>query len=379
MFFKDVIGQEAVKERLRRSVQEQRISHAQLFLENEGYGALPLAIAYAAYISCRQRTDDDACGVCPSCVKFKKFSHPDLHFVYPTIKTDSKRISRDYFQEWLSLLDETDCYCSLPEWIEKLDASNKQATIYVEEADQIIKTLNYKSYESEYKVVIIWLVEKMQHQAAPKLLKVLEEPPEKTLFLLITQSPEEMLATIKSRTQLLRIPPIETHALQEAIKNNFEETPDNIIHRTANLAEGSWTKAQRLIEANEEEREYFDLFVEWMRICFVSDVPKALSFAERFAKIGRERQKSFFSAALQLLHLFVQYHTGGINAVKTGEDERAFIEKFARYITLSNVDLYAEEFEQAIAHLERNANTTILFTDISMKVMSWIYKEKPKK
>ena len=376
MFFKNIIGQEKAKAHLRQTVVNQRVSHAQLFSEHEGFGALPLAIAYAAYVNCPHRTEEDACGVCPSCVKFKKFSHPDLHFVYPTIKTDTKHISKDYFKEWLELLNETNTYATLAKWIEKLDASNKQATIYVEEADRLIKTLNYKSYESEYKVVVIWLIEKLQHKAAPKLLKILEEPPEKTLFLLITESQDEILSTIKSRTQLLRIPPIEKEVLKNALQLQFPENEQDAIQRIAELAEGSWSYAQSLMEHNEQGEDFFELFVEWMRICYVSDMQKALELSERFAKMGREIQKSFFDYALELLHFFVQGHTGGIETVNVRDEEKAFITKFSQCITLRNVALFAEAFEEAISHIERNANQTILFMDISAQIMMWIHKER---
>jgi len=379
VFFKDIIGQDSAKAYLRQSVAKQRVSHAQLFSEHEGFGALPLAIAYAAYVNCPHRTEEDACGTCPSCVKFKKFSHPDLHFIYPTIKTDSKRTSRDYFKEWLELLNETNAYGTLAKWIEKLDAANKQAIINVEEAEQLLKTLNYKSYESEYKVVIIWLIEKLQHQAAPKLLKILEEPPEKTLFLLITETPDEILSTIKSRTQLLRIPPIEKEALETALQLYFPENDKDTINRIAGLSEGSWSYAQNLIEHNEQEEEFFNLFVEWMRICYVSEMQKALDFSEKFAKMGREVQKSFFAYALELLHFFMQCHTGGIETVKVRDEEKDFIAKFSQYITLRNVSLFAEAFEKAISHIERNANQTILFMDVSIQIMMWINKEKQRK
>ena len=376
MFFKNIIGQESAKTYLRQTVVNHRVSHAQLFAEHEGYGALPLAIAYAAYVNCPNRTEEDACGTCPSCVKFKKFSHPDLHFIYPTVKTDSKRISKDYFKEWIELLNENNTYCTFAQWIEKLEAGNKQANIYVEEADNLIKTLNYKSYESEYKVVILWLIEKLQHQAAPKLLKILEEPPAKTLFLLITEEPDEILSTIKSRTQLLRIPPIEKEALKTALQQHFPDNDSDTIHRIAVTAEGSWNNAQNLMEHNEQEADFFNFFVEWMRICYASDMQKALDFSEQFAKMGREIQKGFFAYALELLHSFVQIHTGGIEAVKVREEEKAFIAKFSKFITLRNVALFAEAFEKAISHIERNANQTILFMDISIQLMIWINKEK---
>ena len=376
MFFKNIIGQENAKTYLRQTVVNQRISHAQLFAEHEGYGALPLSIAYAAYVNCPNRTEEDACGVCPSCVKFKKFSHPDLHFVYPTVKNDSKRISKDYFKEWLELLNENNAYCTFAQWIEKLEAGNKQPTIYVEEADNLIRTLNYKSYESEYKVVIIWLIEKLQHQAAPKLLKTLEEPPEKTLFLLITEDPEDILSTIKSRTQLLRIPPVEKEALETALQQHFPDNDSNTIHQIADISEGSWNNAQNLMKHSEQETDFFNFFVEWMRICYAFDMQKALDFSEQFAKRGREIQKGFFAYALELLHSFVQYHTGGIETVKVCEEEKTFIVKFSPFITLRNVTLFAETFEKAISHIERNANQTILFMDISIQQMFWIYEEK---
>ena len=210
MFFKDIIGQEKAKQRLIREAKEGKIAHAQLFCGREGVGKLPLAIAYARYLSCEHPNEQDACGKCPSCIKYNKLIHPDLHFVFPVIKKKNKdTTSNDYLAEWRELLLETP-YFNLNMWLERMNAENQQAQIFVKESDEIIRKLSLKSSQGGYKIMIIWLPEKMNVECSNKLLKILEEPPTQTIFLLVSEEPDTLLATIQSRTQRFNLYGVET-------------------------------------------------------------------------------------------------------------------------------------------------------------------------
>jgi len=222
MFFKDVIGQEEVKKRLIRSVTDERISHAQLFSGPEGTGKLALAIAYAQYISCHNRTETDSCGTCPSCHKYQKLAHPDLHFVFPVFNSPKIKnpVSDDFLKEWRELIHKNP-YFNLGQWLSFIDAGNAQGLIYERESDSIYKKLNLKSFEAEFKVMIIWLPEKMHISCSNKLLKLIEEPPNKTLFLLVTENEEAVISTIRSRAQLVKIPFIDAASIKNALSSKI--------------------------------------------------------------------------------------------------------------------------------------------------------------
>lgn len=378
MLFQDIIGQQTVKERLIQTVLDQRVSHAQLITGPAGSGKLPLALAYATYINCKNRTATDACGVCPSCIKFKKFVHPDLHFVYPTIKNNDKEISRDYLPEWRSLLTETNGYFDLQDWYQHIDVENKQGTIYAKEAEEIIKTLNRKSYESEYKIMIIWMIEKLQYQAAPKLLKLFEEPPEKTLFLLITESPEEILSTIKSRTQMVKTDRIDEASMRTAILQNWGQKDETLVERILNLSEGNWLKVSEHLQKDDNDQRFFEMFKSWMSYCYKGQVAEAAALSEEFSKMGREQQKAFFGYCLQMMQWGLQNLAFGKEKIKTIGAELDFISKCTTFFTVDSIPVFTEMFEEAEYHIERNANPNILFMDISLKSMTLMYKTRKK-
>ena len=268
MQFKSVIGQDAVKEKLIASVNENRMAHTQLFLGPEGSGAFPLAIAFAQYVNCHNKQDGDSCGTCPSCIKYQKFAHPDLHFIFPTntnekIKKDPKSLL--FSEEWREHLNETKGYADQTQWYEKLAIGNKQGTIYTRDADDVIKILGLKPYEAEYKVVIIYLAEKLLDQASNKLLKSLEEPPDKTLIILIAEHYEMIIPTIRSRAQLVKIPRIPDKVMIQALLQRF---PDAVNEPRAEdivaLAQGNWNLALDILENSGESEYNFLTFREWM-------------------------------------------------------------------------------------------------------------------
>ena len=263
MFFKDVIGQEETKQRLIQEVNEGRIPHAQLICGPEGVGKLPLALAYARYISCTNRGATDACGVCPSCVKFSKLVHPDVHFVFPVVKSGR---SDDYIVEWRRMVLNNP-YFNLNHWLNEINAENAQAVIYTKESDEIMKKLSLKSSEGGFKITIIWLPEKMQLACSNKLLKLLEEPPEKTVFLLVSEAPDLILPTILSRTQRFNIRKIDEASIAQVLQQKYgvqQATSVTIAH----LANGNFIKALETIHLNEESQLFFELFVNLMRLSY---------------------------------------------------------------------------------------------------------------
>ena len=371
MLFKDIIGQEEVKARLKQTVQDQRVSHAQLFLGASGVGKLALAIAYAQYVNCTNRTEDDSCGECPSCIKYKKLAHPDLHFIYPvaTNKEIKKNPSSKLFVEpWRKLLISESGYITLNDWYEAIEIENKQAIINKDDCNSIITTLGYKSYEAEYKVMIIWMADKLFHAAAPKILKILEEPPEKTLFILITEDQDKILATIRSRTQIVKIPKIKDEVLIQALLDKKKCTNDEAT-RVVNLSDGSYQLAVKNLKSDEDEQQNFLLFRKWMRLCFKPDVTGIVSFVGDISKIGREKQKSFLNYALRTALNGILLNLNQDDLVKLENDEFDFTKKFSPFINPVNIQQFTEEFNEALFHIERNANPSILFLDLSLKSM----------
>jgi DNA polymerase-3 subunit delta' len=382
MKFSDIIGQEPLKQRLRRTVADNRVSHAQLFLGPEGSGKLAMALAYAQYINCRHRTPEDSCGECPSCRKYSKLIHPDLHFIYPINKTkefESKKtvFSTDFIVNWREFLLQNSFYVSLPDWFEKIGIEKKQGLINAEEADTINRTLAYKAYEAEYKVMIIWMVEKMNTVSANKLLKNLEEPPDKTLFLLISENQDQIIATVLSRAQLVKFPQLKDSDIQQALEYRHDiKTAD--ASKIARLSEGNYTVALMLAGKTgsgtislEAERNRFILFREWMRKCFTitSNLKEYDKLQETIPTLlgdgSREKQKEMLTYGLHMFRVCLQYNIGNQHLVKLDGDELEFVQKFSRFITPLNIEKFDEEFNRAIFHIERNANALIVLTDLS--------------
>lgn len=370
MLFKDIIGQEEVKERLRQTVKDQRVSHAQLFLGASGVGKLALAIAYAQYVNCTHRTNEDSCGECPSCIKYQKLAHPDLHFIYPVAsnKEIKKPTSKQFVEQWRSLLVSQSGYPTLNQWYEAIDIENKQAIINKDDCNSIITTLAYKSYEAEYKVMIIWMADKLFHSAAPKILKILEEPPEKTLFILITEAQEKILPTIRSRTQIIKIPKIKDAVLIQALLERRGCSSEEAT-RVVNLSDGSYQLAVKNLESDEDEQQNFILFRDWMRLCFKPDVAGIVNFVGDISKIGREKQKSFLSYALRTARNGILLNLHQDNLVRLEKEEMDFTKKFSPFINQLNIQQFTKEFNEALFHIERNANPSILFLDLSLKSM----------
>lgn len=372
MQFKNIIGHSEVKTRLINSVKEGRISHAQLFLGAEGSGNLPMAIAYAQYIACENKGDNDSCGTCSACVKFEKLAHPDLHFVFPvaTNKTITKEpVSANYINEWRELNLENNSYIFLAQLQDKLDTENKQLLISKNESAEILKALSLKTYEAEYKVMIIWYPEKFNIASANKLLKIIEEPPAKTLFILVAHDAEQIINTILSRTQLVKVGRIEEQELQNELVDKFKVEPTT-AHNIAQISDGNYIKAKQLIEHADTEESYHQLFVTWMRSAFKGDVAGLITWTEQIAlaSFGREKQKQFLKYGLHLFRESLMTNYGDNSLNRVAQNEAKFLQNFAPYIHGANCLPIIELFNDAVYHIERNANPKILFLDVSLKL-----------
>ncbi|MDR0232549.1 MAG: DNA polymerase III subunit delta [Dysgonamonadaceae bacterium] len=368
MFFKNIIGQQAIKERLIQSVLKGFIPHAQLFAGGEGVGALPLAIAYARYLNCTNKQEDDACGICPSCVKFNKLAHPDLHFVFPIVKNDKKKkeICDDYLTEWRSFFSEN-IYFNLSQWLDFIGAENSQGMIYAKESNEIIKKLNLKTYEAEYKIMIIWLPEKMHESCANKLLKILEEPSAKTVFILVSENPDQVIGTIQSRSQFIHIPPIAPEDMTYALSQTYT-LDDEDLHAIVHLANGNYIKALETLNAGEENKMFLELFITIMRNSWSRDVKNMKKKANDFADMGREKQKSFLSYAQRLIreNFLYRLQLPEINYLNKAESE--FSVKFSPFVNERNVISFMEDLALGERHIEQNVNPRMVFFDLSMKI-----------
>jgi DNA polymerase-3 subunit delta' len=369
MKFEKVIGQEDIKSQLIKSYHDNRISHAYLFYGIPGTGKLALAIAFAQFLSCENKKENDSCGDCPSCKKYEKLIHPDLHFVFPVI---SKTTSDTYIQQWRKIvLDEL--YFSYNEWMQTIESENKQGGIHVEEASEIIRKLNLKTYESEYKIMIIWLPEKMNSQTANKLLKILEEPPQNTVFILVSDNREEVLQTILSRTQPLKILGIADSDIKKAIIEKYgitEQAADDIVK----ISNGSFLEAKDQVITSDETEYNFSRFVSLMRLAYSRKIAEALKWAEDISKAGRERQKSFLYNCLIYTRENLVYNFKYKSILYMTREEEAFATNFAKFINTDNASAMTKIFNDAYYHIERNANSKIIFTDLAFEVMKVIKK-----
>lgn len=374
MLFSEIIGHEDIKDKLIQSVRDNRVAHAQLFLGPEGSGKLALAIAYAQYINCTNKQENDSCGQCPSCRKYNALAHPDLHFIFPT--TTNKSVKKDPESEmfqlgWREYLESCKCYADLSSWYNALDVENKQGIINVRDASTIMKKLNLKAYEAEYKVVIIWMAEKLNTQAANKLLKLLEEPPEKTLFILVSENHEELLTTVRSRTMLLKVPKLSIEEVQNALMKKYSCNHDKARNAAA-MSNGNWILASRYAVEQEDDNPYFAFLQKWMRYCFKFSASELIDFiANDIKPLGRERQKEFLMYALNFFHNVLLWNNNLSNNVLLSDDERKFINNFAPFINSNNIELICGLFEESINQIERNGNASLIFLDDSFKVFNY--------
>lgn len=370
MQFKDVVGQDELKAHLIQEVNADKISHAQMFLGKPGFGGLPLALAFVQYLFCAAKTNADSCGVCPSCRKIGELQHPDIHFSFPVVQAIDKK-SDAFLKDWRTQVKE-EPYFNLNQWTNRIDDKGRKPIISTEESQEIIKKLSLKSFEGGYKVMIIWMAEEMNTTCANKLLKILEEPPARTLFILLAESQEYLLQTILSRTQLVKIPRIGLDELAKSLQQNQHLDSSSAISLAAQT-EGDLIEAKDLLGAHEDKDANRELFIQLMRVCYKKDVIPMLDWADAMGSIGKEKQKTFLKYALHMFRQSLLRNYTDNQLTKTSKEEDAFLKNFAKFITGNNISGFMENFNEAHYHIDRNANARILFTELCFKVMRYIH------
>ena len=382
MQFSEILGQEHIKNHLIQSASKGRIPHAQLFVGPEGSGTLPMAVAYAQYIVC-QNSGNENCGENEACnLKFEHLAHPDLHFVYPTVTTTevkTKPKSIDFLQDWRTFLNENP-YGSLTDWYSMLDIKNKQGEIRVDDAQDVLRVLALKSLEGSYKIMIIWMAEKMNIAASNKLLKLLEEPTDKTVFILISENEEDIIQTIRSRCQVVHFNGLPENVIANALvsRENIEE---KLALKTAHQAQGNYNKALQILNEDNEELPFEKWFVDWVRAAFrakgnATAIHDLISWSEQIASLGREPQKKFLNYCTEMFRqaLLLNYQAEKLVYIEPTVDKFK-LENFAPFVNGNNINDIFKELSDASYHIERNGNAKIILTDLSIKLTRLIHKK----
>ena len=382
MLFSEILGQNHIKNHLTKSVDAGRIPHAQLFVGPEGSGTLPMAIAYAQYILCKNVNSENTGGEDACNLKFKNISHPDLHFAFPVTTNDKVKrhpVSSHFLEEWRQLIDQQP-YGNLFDWYKLLGVDNKQGQIGVDEALDVVKSLSLKSYEGGHKIMIIWMSEKMNTACANKLLKLIEEPPEKTVFILITEDEEQIISTIRSRCQALHFPPLSEAVIAEALVKKYS-IEMSAAAKIAQQANGNFNKACDLIYQDSEDIQFEKWFVIWVRSAFKAKGNKSaihdlISWSEQIAKTGRETQKQFLHFCLNYFRqaLMLNYKANELVYLEPKSPDFK-LEKFAPFVHDNNIMEISAELQDAIYHIERNGNSKIILTDLSIKLTRLLHKK----
>jgi DNA polymerase-3 subunit delta' len=382
MLFSEILGQEHIKSHLTKSATLGRIPHAQLFVGPEGSGTLAMAIAYAQYVLCCNVGNENV-GENTSCnLKFESISHPDLHFIYPTITTEdvkTKPKSIDFIGDWRKFVKENP-YGSLFDWYNFLGAGNKQGEIRVDDAQEMLKSLSLKSYEGGYKVMIVWMADKLNIAASNKLLKLLEEPTDRTLFILISENEEDIIQTIRSRCQVLHFNGLPEKIIAQALieKHNIEaKTATKIAHQ----AQGNFNKALQLLQTDNEDLHFEKWFVDWVRAAFrakgnAAAIHDLIAWSEQIATLGRETQKKFLHFCIDMFRqaLMLNYEAPSLVYLEP-QVEKFKLENFAPFVNGNNIYDIFKELSDAMYHIERNGNAKIILTDLSIKLTRLIHKK----
>jgi DNA polymerase-3 subunit delta' len=369
VYFKDIIGQESTIALLRSAVAEGRVPHAQLICGGEGTGKLAVAIAYARYLCCTHRNGEDACGECPSCKKFDKLVHPDLHFAFPIYKKESTKpaYSDDFIDKWRQAITDNP-YLNLNQWMSHIGTENQQGLIYASQSEEIIRKLTLKSSEGNYKVMIIWMAEKMNGECSNKLLKMIEEPPAQTVFLLIAENPDLLLPTIQSRVQRLPLRPVEEEVIARALCDRYGLS-DSDARQIAHASAGNWLQAVEAIHLGSRSKEYIELFMALMRRSYARDLKGMRQWADTVAGMGREPQKNFLIYCQRMIResFICNFHRPEINYMNV--DEANFTTRFAPFVNEKNIFGIMDELSEAQRHIEQNVNAKMVFFDLALKMI----------
>lgn len=383
MLFKDIIDQRNVKKQLIHSVENNRIPHAQLFVSPKGSGALPLAIAYAQYILCNNTDGENITGNHACNLKFNKLAHPDVHFAFPvaiTSKVKKNPVSDFFLNEWREFIA-TNPYGNLLDWYGLLGIENKQGQIGVDEAEAIVKKLSLKAYEGNFKVLIIWMAEKMNIAASNKLLKLIEEPPEKTILLLITENEDQIINTILSRCQVVKLFPLSENHIKDALVER-EHISESEAQKISHQANGNWNMAIQILHQSSNEEQFEKWFITWIRTAFrakgnAAIIQELVAWSEAIASRGREIQKSFLHYCLQFFRQALLKNYSADELVFMEPSSVKFdLEKFAPYVHSGNILEINKELNEAIYHIERNGNAKIILLDLSIKLTRLLHQKE---
>ena len=372
MLFKDITGNELVKKQLIDAVANNRISHAQLFSGKSGNAKLALAFAYAQYLNCENKSETDSCNSCSSCLKYKNLSHPDLYLIFPVLKVNGIKnpTSDSFVNQWRELVLENK-FIDINDWIDTFGIENKtgqQGSIYIDEATSIQRKLSLKNYEAEYRVVLIWLPEKMNLTVSNKLLKLLEEPPKGTVFVLVSEDANSLLPTIISRLQTLNV----SDFTIEDVVDYFDGVTLEKAKQLKNITDSDFGKMKKILDDTEGLLDLFDEFSSWMRLAYRMDVSALSKWVDKIASMGRKHQKLFLSYAIKMIRECLILNFGSSNLLKTNEKEYAFISKFSPFIHEGNGVNIIEELEKSIKAINRNANAKILFFELSLQMVKFL-------
>jgi DNA polymerase-3 subunit delta' len=371
MLFSKVIGHAGLKAKLIGNIREGRVPHAQLYHGPRGSGNLAIALGYAQYLLCEAPDLADACGRCPACKQAAKLEHPDLHFAFPIVLTDKVKTCDPHLPAWRAMVL-AEPHADLDRWRLTAEGENKQFTIGVDIALEIQRKLSFKAFRGGWKVMVLWLPEAMNPQAANKLLKVLEEPEPHTAILLVCHQADALLPTILSRTQQVFVPALAPTDVAGALRARSPDLEDDEAMRIALRSDGDLLEAVSMAEKGEEE--LFVFFRDWLRACHGARIGVAAEFGEGFARMGREKQKALMRYGLHLLRQCVYQWQRVPELVRAFGQEEEFTARFGALLTEGNIGPIRQELETAHLHVERNANPKLLFMDLSYRMMGLLRK-----
>jgi DNA polymerase III subunit delta' len=363
MLFRDIIGHNETKQTLIRSVQQNHVAHAQLFDGPVGGAGLALALAFGTYINCEDKQPDDACGRCSSCAKMSKLAHPDFYHIFPVANTTKIKgnTSENFMALWRKFVIEHP-YRTLSDWLNFIEADNKQGNISAEEARNIVKKLSLKAFEGEYKIMLLWLPEILNNTSANALLKILEEPPEKTLFLLVSNNSDRLLTTIISRTQRVSVRSFTDDETVQYLQN--QDIDQKRSKQIAYFAEGDFSAALKMTTETDDNRHTW--FAEWMRSAYKPDLVRLVKLADEFDAFTKDKQKGIFEYSLGLFRDLFLWQNGAESLLRLEDDELRFVQNFGKIVKPQALEILVHEINDGYYHIERNARAKVLFLDISL-------------
>ena len=376
----EVIGQEEVWQRLTEMVREERLPHAIMLCGPQGCGKMALALAFASYLLCQNRDGhDEACGECRQCKMLEKWGHPDLLFSYPTIKTpamgsEHKPVSEDFAEEWRNMISRSP-YFNIEQWMTEIGAENQQAIITAGESDELNRKLSLKSSQGGYKVSVIWLPERMNIECANKILKLIEEPPSHTVFIMVSENPDNLLETIRSRVQRIDVKKTDNESIQKALVSKYGITDDDAM-RVARLANGDWLTAVGELTADSENKDFLTDFQSLMRLAYQRNVRELKRWSDNINSYGREKQKRFLTYFLRLIRESFMYNFQQPDLSYLTSQEEAFTANFARFVNENNILQINELANKAIRDISQNANGKIVFFDMALQMIVLLIQKK---